>query len=263
MSEFTYTGKASRGSKGPDARRTRARNAGQSFAYVYADGALVQQALRNALGQFSTDQSSAEQVFHELGIELQRLMVKKLNETIVRPGVSTGRLARALMDPRNRTFTRPGQGRFAMAVGNEEFLDNSEAKYWRAVEQGTSHFVGRLIRGVWGDKISGEMPGGAYGPYPRAVEPFSRFGASTGGRLRPMGAKYAYAALRGAGYSATDARNGRAGIIQRPIMPHRYMDLAWREFDPRRRGEQIMRRMFGESFVQPARGSRRKPVPGR
>lgn len=155
-----------------------------------------------------------------LAAELQQAMADQLEETRVRSEITTGRLKRALLDPRNARADQHG-----FAVGDVDYLDNSEAKYWRAIEQGTTHFVGKELKGVWG---------------PTADGPYSPFGRRTKHEtFIPMGLTYARQTLRAAGYDKDEIRV--RGVIEEPIHPHRYMERAWEGFDMHVRSAQMVR----------------------
>lgn len=74
---------------------------------------------------------------------------------------ATGRLQRATLDPRNRIVTRT-----SLDVGIPDFLDNSVAKYWRTIEEGSAvtmptNWLGRKIYGAFaeGGGFNRPMPG--------------------------------------------------------------------------------------------------------
>lgn len=160
---------------------------------------------------------------------------------ILRPGVSTGRLKATVLDPRNRVARAK-----AFGVGRLGWLNNeSPARaYWRAIEEGTSYFVGRRIHGVWGSTIGGYLPGGRYGPYPRAERPYVGFGMGTGQRLRPMFTPaVAYSLLRGRG--PRQDVGGISGVIEKPIIAKHFMRTGWKNFDARTEG-----RAFAQMIIK-------------
>ena len=243
-------------STGPGGRAYRARS-GMLFASSSADIGIER--LNRLKGRFANTQGQIAEVNRRLASTLVDLMIEELGASIVRPGVSTGRLARALEDPRNRRADQ-----FGLGVGNPEFLDASAAKYWRAIELGTRKFVGKKIRGVWGDSLTGAYGGrGKYGPYPLAAGPFTAFGQGAGGRLRPMGRAQAYKALRESG--AVSRGGGRmpavSGIITQPIEPHLYMRNAWDRLDIKARSREVVAEVFrdaGLPIPKPSKGRRRR-----
>lgn len=104
-----------------------------------------------------------------LAYQAQRQIGVELKENILRPGVSTGRLLRATMDPQNVHWDRSG-----FAVGDPNFLDRSSAKYWRTIDQGTSHwrrpFVGSTFyvfkAKAWGGTLAGFNADASYAGAP-------------------------------------------------------------------------------------------------
>ena len=167
-----------------------------------------------------------------------------------RGSVSTGRLKRVVLNPQNRHSDKHG-----FAVGSPLFMDRSEAKYWRAIEQGTSHFVGKRIYGIWGGTLTGMRGGGGqFGPYPIAGFPLSGFGKAGNGRLRPMGRKRAYSLLRrsyGMNPASATALIGMGwGTIKHPIQSHRYFHQAWEEFGTKQKAREALRDAAREVGIQ-------------
>lgn len=207
---------------------------------------------RDARGRFTTFQNELYQVNLGLAIQLQDMMAERLEATRVpsRRGVASGRLEKAILDRRNRVVNNGGFG-----VGRIEWLDKSEAKYWRAIEVGTSQFVGNVIpTGVWGGSLTGQMGGTSpYGPYPIAGPPFTLSGANRSGRVRPMGRTYMYRVLAASGMAKRQAylmsRNKHQAVIQRPIEAHHYMKGAWRDFRPAARGREAIQRALRASGI--------------
>ena len=181
--------------------------------------------------QFQADFLRRNQI---LARELAELAVEKLRASYARPDASSGALERALLDPRNIVI---GQGGTYWGVGNEKFLDRSAAKYWRTIERGTRHFVGKPMVGVW------EHPGSG------RVYPFSRH--RTKDIFRPFAsAADAMEFLRANGERGPRGGVGKTwGIIKRPIRPHNYLRDAWKEFRPRERSKEALRAALRESGV--------------
>lgn len=105
-------------------------------------------------------------------LALQADVVENVLGSIQRRAVSSGRLARVTGDRRNVFWTESGFG-----VGIEDYLDKSEAKYWRQIEEGTDVHVGREIRGVFGGTLAGPRRGGS---------PLTSFGQDYGGKFIPI-----------------------------------------------------------------------------
>lgn len=235
------------GSSGGDRGRAFRRTHG----VLYASAGLKAGGLgRDALGRFTTFQNELHRINLGLAIQLQDLMVERLRDSLLRPKVSSKRLERAIADRRNRFANNSGFG-----VGRISWLDKSEAKYWRAIEVGTTQFVGNPIpRGLWGGTLTGAYGGASrYGPYPIAGAPFSVTGGARGGRLRPMGPTYAYRALVASGVARRQAfQMSRARdevLIKTPILAHNYMHGAWRDFRPRARTTAAVKQALKASGV--------------
>lgn len=217
-----YTEGAPGGASGPKAIRMFG-----GLIYVTASAEVgIDRMQRDIAGRFvPAMQRHVAETNRRLASELANAMAERLDESLVRDEASTGRLRGAITDPRNRSADQ-----FGFAVGDVDFLDHSQAKYWRAIEQGTTHFVGKRITGVWGDI------GGAE---------FSPFGPRTRHeRLWPMSQRSARRLLRAAGYERREINT--RGIIQEPIQAHRYMQGAWEGFDMHVRAAQLYREILRE-----------------
>jgi hypothetical protein len=229
MSEegFTYHPGTIGGSSGPKGIRMFG-----GLLYVTASAEVgIDRMQRDVNGRFLPNmQRHVAEANRRMAAELATAMAEKLDETLVRKGASTGRLKEALLDPRNRSADQ-----FGFAVGNVDYLDTSQAKYWRAIEQGTSYFVGKMITGVWGRKTGG---------------PFTPFGErNPNEKLHPMSQKEARRVLRAAGYRRTKGGGDQLrtrGIIQEPIHAHSYMQGAWEGFDMHVRAAQLFREILRE-----------------
>jgi hypothetical protein len=203
---------------------------------------------RDLRGRYTRGQADLFQINWTLAHQLQALVAEELDVGRVpnRRGVASGRLRNAILDDRNRVVRKEGFG-----VGVMNYLDRSDAKYWRQIERGSTIHVGReLPVGVWGSSLTGGVGGRSrYGPYPLAGPEWSPTGARRDGRVRPMGRTYAYRALVSSGMRKRDAylaANTRA-IIREPIDPQYYFARAWRAFNPRARAQRALREVFGIS----------------
>lgn len=202
----------------------------------------VRGALRNPDGTYTAFQGNVLEANRRLVVELADSVAAAAKQSMLRPNVSTGRLQHALLSEKNREVTKEGYG-----VGRPEFLDESEAKYWRQIDQGYSGHVGREIRGVFGGSLTGVFGGQSpYGPYPIAGEPFTGIGQGTGGRLLPAGRKTAYALL------GKQRRGGKGlgikSVIGEPIAPQRYFERGWEEFDAKRRTTEVVKEELSKAF---------------
>lgn len=146
--------------------------------------------LRNQLGQFTAGANQYGQAV-AIAQDIQGEVVQRMRGSFLRPGVSTGRLMRATADPKNR-YVPDG---WHVAVGIPDFLDKSEAKYWRTIEEGSAEawrrsFIGMELHGRFGTQLTGEWRTGNWGRYPVAGAPWSRKGGSDG-KFRPLGGWFA------------------------------------------------------------------------
>lgn len=184
--------------------------------------------MRNALGQFVPNvQRDVAFIGDDLAEELAQSIAAAAKASMLRPRVSSGRLQLALLSPKNRVGTQFGYG-----VGRPEFLDKSEAKYWRQIDQGYAGHVGREIRGVWGSRKGPFTGMGAYGPYMQPSGPYTAFGASSIGKLYPMGKKSAYAKLAAAKKSGKLRNRPRVeSTIEQPITAQQYFRRGWEDFN--------------------------------
>lgn len=228
----------------------------EGLLFVQGNTAGIDAYLRDARGRFVTAGSSQTAgINYRLARELADLAVEELRSQIQRPSVSSKRLERAILDQRNIYADQ-----FGFGVGNPSFLDFSEAKYWRAIEQGTTYFVGKKIRGVWGAPLGGGTGTGKYGDYAIPRGPYSGFGEATGQKLYPLGRVSAIRALgtdrrKGTG-GAPDMRLRTSGVIEKPITPKRYFRQAWERFDMRDRSEAVIRNIYPMAERRAPRGKR-------
>jgi len=104
------------------------------------------------------------------------------NHGFKRKAVSTGRLLRVTADPKNRYASA-----FRLGVGVPHYLDTSQAKYWRTIEEGSAQawkkrpFTSLELTGIFGATLSGW---GAKGP--RGGPKFTLPGGATGGKFIPI-----------------------------------------------------------------------------
>lgn len=103
------------------------------------------------IGRESKDVMRTE--FMNLAYRGQAEVLTRMTSRYKRPATVTQRLQRATGDRRNRVYNEQGFG-----VGVERWLDRSEAKYWRTIEEGTLKAWGRPFAGT---ELRGKF-GGAY-----------------------------------------------------------------------------------------------------
>lgn len=155
---------------------------------------------------------------------LQLLVVEELQKSLERPKHSTGRLERATLDERNRLVTPK-----TVQIGNPRFLDRSEAKYWRQIEEGYQGHVGRPIVGLWNTRgMSGKWS--YHNPSRRGLDTFV-----TLGRLRQLRSSGAKLTIRGTGADGRRTSqmvdwNRLESRIKVPIRAHQYYAKAMQRF---------------------------------
>lgn len=166
--------------------------------------------------------------------ELQQFVVQEMQGGLLRPNVSTGRLAAATADPRNIKVQR-----YRFGVGVPRWLDRSQAKYWRQIDEGFGGHVGRPIYGMWGSSLTGQWKTSLSGNrYAVAGPAYTFHGGGSGGKFRPMSpvSQGRSAATRMVGH-----QGGLGAVIGKPIMAHNDYREAWRKFNGRERALQALR----------------------
>ena len=121
--------------------------------------------------------------FDRLARVAQANVVENMSESFLRPRASTGRLLRVTASPRNRIADQ-----FGFGVGVTDYLDRSEAKYWRTIEEGSavawadspggrSSMIGMTMRGKFGGSIVGWRES-SWGPRPVAGPKWNAMGGT-------------------------------------------------------------------------------------
>ena len=164
-----------------------------------------------------------------------------------RPAAHTGRLERVTADPQNRWVAADGTG---WAVGVTSFLDDSIAKYWRTIEEGSAvtwsrgGMRGMRIYGNWGSGISGWYVSPSWGTQPNAVGPWRGHGAK----------------LRGVNHEVAEARGMNYAVVQNEIEGIGYYERAWEQAHvntvTRKQVRDLLRAAMG---FTPASGGRTHP----
>lgn len=132
---------------------------------------------RDPLGQFAKFEAEIHRQLEREAEQYQQEVADKIKSQIIRPTDSTGRLVQVTLDPQNRKVT-PSTWR----VGIASFLNKSQAKYWRTVEQGSLAVWKRPFIGTPLRFNSAGFPGGRqFRSFPKGTkfrgDSFSVFGA--------------------------------------------------------------------------------------
>jgi hypothetical protein len=160
---------------------------------------------------------------------IQNRAAENARTNLRRDRASTGRLARAVENPKNVKMITRGAKPVGFAVGIISFLDSDASKvkyYWRAIEEGSSRMVGRTMGGprglgTWGGGVP--IPGqGGQTRYPPPVMASPPYALHARGKFLPLG-----------WYNAAGVTTGDVGVrkfvIHNGIEPHRYYERSWEE----------------------------------
>lgn len=171
---------------------------------------------RNALGQWTNLQAVVERVNEHAVEQLGEWAVEELNKRVRREEGPQGRthtLERAVTNPRSSVVTKDG---FEFLVAQRMY---EQARYWRAIEHGSDHMVGRRLRLIF-------VSGGQYRK-PDAARSGTGFGDSAKGGLDS-------AYVRSAAVQPNGSR-AQSFIpyvtIRRPIQPYHYAQKAIERFE--------------------------------
>lgn len=127
------------------------------MAYIQLD---FPSSIRNPLGQFGDASNKLETLYGKLARDVQRetaaIIRAESRKRLKNPRKGRrGTLARVTLQQGNRVVTRNGFG-----VGRRTFLDRSEAKYARIIEEGSQvaapRYSGTMVSGGW----AGNAPAG-------------------------------------------------------------------------------------------------------
>lgn len=171
----------------------------------------------------------------QMAHELQQFVLEEMQRGLQRPAVSTGRLAQAIADPRNIKVQR-----YRFGVGIPRWLDRSQAKYWRQIDEGYAGHIGQPLIGIWGGTLTGQWRTSAGGNRYAVPGPaYTQHGEGTGGKFRPMGrtSQARSAATRMTG----ESRKSLAAMITQPITAEHYHRDAWRKFNGKERALKALR----------------------
>jgi hypothetical protein len=182
--------------------------------------------IRDPNGQFNANQKKVREIYYRVARVLQADIVRRTQQNLIRPRVSTGRLSRTYRDPRMISVDQ-----FGFVVGVESFLATSQAKYWRQIEFGTKgvvpKWIGRMVDrqgiplyGLWDFNARGWGSG-----------PWSRYGAGQGQKLHPYSREtrenLVYGDVRDAIGRRLGNRRPRAPYRRQHIRPKDAFSQAW------------------------------------
>lgn len=184
--------------------------------------------------QYQAEMARANKAWLE---EMRTAVLANIQSRILRPSVSTGRLEQVTASPDNYIFDQTNQT-FGFSFGVPRFLNESQAKYWRTQEEGSKvvwrhPFVGTKLAGKWGETIVGFYEN-RWGTVPMAGAPFSRSGAGSGGKLRPVSTAWAQEHLKGK----------TLATVHREIRPMNAYADAWREHVTSQRFRDVWAKAF-------------------
>lgn len=161
--------------------------------------------------------------FVRIAKELQAVVVDEVEEGLVRPAASSGKLAKTTASARNRDA-----GNDFFIVGIPSYLRYSgkgrkgqKANYALAVEEGTRALLGRRLTGVW-------IMGGKFLPFGQR-KPGHMFRATRASTARKL----------------LDQAGPVSGIIEKPILPHNDYRQAWDKYKPREKILAAVNRKLG------------------
>lgn len=184
--------------------------------------------MRDPNGLFNSNQRAVARIYRRVATDLQGDIVRRTQQHLIRPRVSTGRLSRTYRDPKMIDVDQ-----FGFVVGVESFLATSQAKYWRQIEYGTKgvvpKWIGRMVDrqgvplyGLWDFSVGGR--GQNWGSA-------SRYGAGTGQKLHPYSQErrreLQYGDVRDAIGRRLGARQPRAPYRRHHIQPKDAFSTSW------------------------------------
>lgn len=205
--------------------------------------------IRSVAGRFTSMQSQFAEANRRLATECQANAVEALRASIVRPNVSTERLETAVAAAGDRYSDQ-----FEWGVGVSAFLDQSQAKYWRTIEEGTlavwKHpFTGTILRGTWGGSIAGSYTN-RWGVVPRGGPPIP---VAAGGKFIPVperkGGRSVYRPGT-RGYQSAEKRIGHAqgSVVGKEIEPHLFFRKGFEQLGGITGVQDVYRQVFRETL---------------
>ncbi len=201
-----------------------------------------------------------QRYYLEAATELNLLAVEEFHRSSRRPNVSTHRLESALLDDRNILIRQD-----SFYAGYPAFLDKSNAKYWRQIEEGYAGHVGRRIYGVWGGSLTGGWATSSAGNrYALAGPAYTAHRYGAGGKFQPLSTlpadatvgrtKRRHQAAADRGHAGGSVNYG--GRISRPIAAEDYYSKAFMRFRRSNRPLNLLREVIAAEL-----GMRKASVP--
>lgn len=168
--------------------------------------------IRDANGRFTRFQNSMTRVHADLAADLAEEIASTVDFTRLesRRDAATGRLQRAILDPRNRRSDK-----FGFGVGVPSFL-NEAAPYWAIQNDGTTRFVGRTVRFIR-NKAKGYGFPDPHGAGIREIRAQVR-GGKVNGRVQDE-------------YGRFRSRAKQEGVIRRPIRAQHFFEKGLARFE--------------------------------
>lgn len=168
--------------------------------------------LRDSNGRFTRFQNSMTRVHADLAADLAEEIASTIDFTRLesRREAATGRLQRAILDPKNRRSDK-----FGFGVGVPSFL-NEAAPYWAIQNDGTSRFVGRTVRFIR-NKAKGYGFPDPHGAGIREIKAQVR-GGKVNGRVQDE-------------YGRFRSRAKQEGLIKRPIRAQHFFEKGLARFE--------------------------------
>lgn len=218
--------------------------------WVPGDGFFAQLQRGDTKLSWSNIETIMSRYYYEAAMELNLLAVEAFHETRKRPSVSTHRLETALLDYQNIRVLKDG-----FYAGDGKFLDSSNAKYWRQIEEGTSIHLGQLLTGVWGATLSGGWATSARGnTYALAGPAYTAHSGGSGGKFQPFstfeGGKVGrpHKAAKRQNFEAGHAKVGYEAHIGRPIVAENYYGRAFDKFRKTNRPLNLLREVIASEL---------------
>jgi hypothetical protein len=236
-----------RGFEGPNRRKYETE---RGMLYGYASTLNNGRRLNGTFTSMRYDQRAANEYSAK---RMQDLVVANIEAKIAAGGrgnVSTGRLVKVTGDPQNIDSTTDFFG-----VGNPEYLDRSQAKYWRTQEEGTARvwkrsFIGDPLIGFWAGSLTGEWRGDR----PVGGRPFTRAGMNRSGKFVPFSMNRRKLAAFYDNERTKAGQRSRIPRVRHHIEPMNAYKDAWAQLKRERNLLETMTAWLDPNDVSTARG---------